>query len=270
MSFASPPGRPVREDRRAARWLLAWIAPVVVGCGMSSSSSTLQAPQTFNFTTQPIVFSPPPKQWLAEGEGSGIRGVRYVKLQSVGEGISIGDFRDLSNRSRRAELATLLAMDPDFASFEYDEAARKAWPRIDAPYSPLETEVAEAVTAALHRADQARRARDYETVREELRAAQTEAERLHFTFEDVIERAIFRPENTTDPSRYKSLVRRETQVAGKPAVVIDCTIDLPEGRRYIRRVYVFHNDHLFVAEFIGLKESLALFDKVVASISFPS
>ena len=30
-----------------------------------------------------------------------------------------------------------------------------------------------------------------------------------------------------------------------------------------------HKDHLFVADFIGLEASLAEFDKVVASISFP-
>jgi hypothetical protein len=46
-------------------------------------------------------------------------------------------------------------------------------------------------------------------------------------------------------------------------------LELPEGRRYLRKAYVMYNDHLFVADFIGFEGSLAVFDKVVASISFP-
>ena len=41
------------------------------------------------------------------------------------------------------------------------------------------------------------------------------------------------------------------------------------SRRYLRKAYVMYNDHLFVADFIGLEGSLAEFDKVVASLSFP-
>ena len=104
---------------------------------------------------------------------------------------------------------------------------------------------------------------------EQVQAAQSAADRLHFSFEEVIDRALFRPETASDPSRYKFTGRRDTRVAGAPAVTLDFTIELPEGRRYLRKVYTFHNDHLFVAEFIGLKDTMPLFDQVVSSISFP-
>ena len=226
--------------------------------------------QTFDFAAQPIAFAQPAKPWESQTQLSGgLRGVRYVKLGSVGEAIGLADYYDVSGRLRRAEFAKLLATDSSNETFEYDHALRKTWARTDKPYSALETEVAEAINSALSRADRARRERDYVTVRSELLAAQAAAERLHFSMQEVIDRAVFRPEATIHASRYKTLGRREAKVGGHPALVLDFMIDLPEGKRYLRKVYVFYNDHLFVAEFIGLEKTLPLFDKVVASITFP-
>lgn len=251
------------------RPLLGAALALVVGCG-DLPSPALAPVQTFDFATQPVAFAPPAKPWEAEKELSGgLRGIRYVKRGSVGEGIGIADYYDVSGRLRRAELAKLLATDSNNETFEYDHALRRTWARTDKPYSALETEVAQAINSALSRANQARKERDYAAVRSELLVAQAAAERLHFSMADVIDRAVFRPEASINASRYETLGRRETKVAGQPALVLDFTIDLPEGRRYLRKVYVFYNDHLFVAEFVGLEKTLPLFDKVVASIAFP-
>lgn len=255
-------------DRRCSLQLLAAFAVLVVGC--RAEKPTLRPAETFTFSAQPISFSPPPQPWVAEGQLSGgLRGVHYVKRGGVGEAIDVADWYDVSGRLRRVELATLAETDPNFETFDFEHALRKAWPRTEKPYSALETEVATDISNALTRARQARQQRDYATVREQVRAAQSAADRLHFSFEEVIDRALFRPEATSDPSRYKFTGRRDTRVAGAPAVTLDYSIELPEGRRYLRKVYTFHNDHLFVAEFIGLKDTLPLFDQVVSSISFP-
>jgi hypothetical protein len=243
---------------------------LVAACSRAPSTPKLAPAQTFNFSAQPVVFAPPAKPWEAEGETSGgLVGVRYVKRGSVGEAIGIADWDDLSRRLRRVELAALLEQASDRRNWEFDHALRKAWPVTDTPYSALETDVARDVTAALRRADAARRGDDPAAVRAELRTALAAAERLHFTFEQVIDRALFDPAKTADPARYRFVARHDLQVAGTPAVAIDYVITLPKGERHMRKVYVMANDHLFVADFIGLEESLPVFDAVVASLSFP-
>lgn len=260
-----------------ARWrtwmLLALLVPVLAACGKAAApvAPALLPAETFNFAPQPISFAPPPAPWAAEREQSGgLVGVRYVKLGSVGEAIGVADHSDVSGRLREPQLTALLAVDSDPNGFEYEKVLRNAWPRTEKPYSDLERAVAERVNEALQRSETARRSGDFNAMRMEVAAALADAQLLHFTLPEVIERAIFKPEQSANAARYKNLGRREIQVAGEPAVVLDLTLDLPEGKRYLRKVYVMHNDHLFAAEFIGLEESLPLFDKVVASITFPS
>ena len=238
-------------------WMLLWLLmPLLAACGKLATPALLP-PQTFNFAPQAISFAPPPAPWAAEREQSGgIVGVRYVKVGSVGEGIGVGDYYDVSGRLREPQLTALLAVDSDPNDFPYSKALRNAWPRTETPYSDLESAVAERVNDALQRAEIARRARDFDAMRMEVAAALADAQLLHFTLKEVIDRAIFKPEQSANAARYKTLGRRDILVAGEPAVVLDLTLDLPEGKRYLRKVYVLHNDHLFIAEFIGLEESL--------------
>ena len=254
--------------RHACALLIA--AALVASCSKTAPTPKLAPAETFNFAAQPVVFSPPPKPWEAEGQTSGgLNGVRYVKRGSVGEAIGVADWIDVSRRLRRAEIAAVLEQNSSRENWGFDRALRKAWPRLDNPYSALESEVARDVTAALHRAQAAQDRNDHATVRAELQTALAASERLHFTFDEVIERALFDPAKTADPGRYRFVGRRDLQIAGAPAVAIDYVIALPEGERFIRKVYTMANDHLFVADFIGLKESLAAFDAVVATLSFP-
>lgn len=245
-------------------------AAIVAACSKAPAPPKLAPAATFNFAAQPVSFSPPPKPWEAEGQTSGgLNGVRYVKRGSVGEAIGIADWNDVSRRLRRAEIAALLEQDSSRANWGFDQALRKAWPPLDNAYSALESDVAREVTDALQRATVARRKDDHAAVRAELQSALAAAERLHFTFDEVIERALFDPARTADPARYRFIARRDLQVAGAPATALDYVITLPEGERHIRKVYTMANDHLFVADFIGLKDSLPVFDAVVASLSFP-
>ena len=194
---------------------------LLAACGDLPSPALLPV-QTFEIATQPIAFAPPAKPWEPERELSGgLRGVRYVKRGSVGEAIGIADSYDVSGRLRRAELAKLLATDSNSETFDYDHALRRTWARTDKPYSALETEVAQAINAALSRANRARKERDYVTVRSELLGAQAAAERLHFSMQEVIDRAVFRPEATIHASRDWGSVVVVTSAAALPATAFD-------------------------------------------------
>lgn len=246
---------------------------LIVGCGRSGKPSqateTLLPPETFEFAPQAVTFSPPPAPWTAENAGSGgLRGVRYVKRGSVGEAIGVADYYDVSQRFRQAALDRLLAADPNLESFAFEHALRDAWCRSN-PYTELERATCSDIDRELNRASAARRARDYDGVRDALASARGHADRLHFTLGDVIEPAMFKPEASENARRYALVGRRDGSIGGEPAVVVDYTIDLPEGRRFIRKAYVMHNSSLYVADFIGLESSLPLFDRVAASISFP-
>jgi len=257
------------------RCIVVLTAALALGCSKQPPSpppapSSAQSPQTFDFAAQAVAFSPPPAPWEAEAELSGgIRGVRYVKRRSVGEAIGVGNYYDVSRRLRGAQIARLLDTDSNIRNLSFDQAMRDAWCATENPYSDLEAEVAAKVNAALNRVVAARRQGDYENVRRELITAQEDAERLHFTFDEVIERALFDPDASSDPARYRFVKRADTTIAGRPGIVLDYMLELREGRRYLRKAYVMHNDHLFVADFIGLETSLAEFDRVVASLSFP-
>jgi len=270
-SSLSCPRRPLRIP---SRWLLAGFAVAAAACG-SSRTPAAAAPQlspaeTFDWSGQSITFAPPSAGWRREGETSGgIKGARFVKERSVGEAIGLGDYYVLADRHRRAQLREMLDTFETYDNgFAWDKAIRGAYAHTDTPFTPLETEIAERINTEIGEAHLAFRTHDRSAARSHLEAALTEAERLHFTLDEVVNRVEFTPERRQEPERYHVLGRREATIAGEPAVIIDYTVTTPERIMTAREAYVVHNSHLFVGTFIGLPESLALFDAVVASIQF--
>lgn len=254
------------QTRYAACAVGALATLVVAGCGQPPPAPR----ETFNWGSQPISFSPPPSGWRREGELSGgLRGVRFIKERSVGEAIGVADYYRLGERDGRARLRELLAKFDRYDRRSFMRALQLVRYRTDEPVSPLEAEVAAAVNAALERASAANLKDDRERAGREVAAALAEADRLRFSLTDVIGVVIFRPERRQEPERYTLLGRRDATIAGQPAVLVDYTFDGPERRYSAREAYVVRNNHLFVATFIGLKENLELFDRVVASIEFP-
>lgn len=266
-------GRPGSDSLACvARVWIAALALLAAACGPGSppGSSSLPPSETFNWSGQAIAFAPPPDGWRREGNTSGgIKGARFVKERSVGEGIDVGEYYRVGERDRRAALQALIdgldAHDPS----EFRKALSLARSRTDDPFSDLEAEVAEGVNAALDRALSAYVNRDVGEARTQLGAALLEAERLRFPLDDVIDAVIFAPERRQEPTRFTLVERRDTQIAGEQAVVVDYTMQQPERLFHGREAYVVHNGHLFVAKFFGRKESLPVFDRVVASIRFP-
>jgi hypothetical protein len=252
---------------------------VLAGPACSSTADTpeppkLLPPETFEWTGQKISFSMPPAGWRREGETSGgVKGVRFVKEQSVGEGIGVGDYYILAERNRGPYLREILANFDTYEtrSFAWDRALRKTYAHTDSPFTAAESEIAAAVNTAVGQADTAFNQGDRTAARSHLESALAETQRLHFSLAEVIERVEFKPERRQEPDRYKVTGRRETVMAGEPAVIVDYTVTVPErARTYAaREAYVVHNSHLFICTFIGLQETLPVFDAIVASIAFP-
>jgi hypothetical protein len=238
----------------------------------TSGPPVLQPRETFDWTGERISFSIPPIGWRREGEtGGGIKGARFVKENSVGEGIGLGDYYILADRNRSAHIKDMLEKFDTFdQGFAWDKALREAYAYTDTPFSSLESEIAERVNSEVGQASAAWRNRDKDAAKAHLEAALAEDSRLHFSLDDVIARVEFKPERRQNPEWYHMLGRRDTTLAGEPAVIVDYTVKVPERIEPFsaREAYVVHNSHLFICTFIGLQESLAVFDAIVASIEF--
>ncbi len=215
----------------------------------------------------------PPAGWRREGETSGgIKGVRFVKERSVGEGIGFGDYYILADRNRSTHIREILEkFDTYDYGFAWGRALREAYAHTDTPFSSLESEIAERVNSEVGQADAAYRNRDRDAAKAHLEAALAETSRLRFSLDEVIARVEFKPERQQNPEYYQMLGRRETTIAGEPAVVVDYTVKVPERPQTYsaREAYFVHNSHLFICTFIGLQESLAVFEAMLASIEFP-
>jgi len=248
------------------------------GCGSGSGLSPaaapeLSPPETFDWIGEAISFSIPPAGWRREGEtGGGVKGVRFVKERSVGEAIGLGDYYILAERNRSSYLEEMLDnFDSYDAGFAWDRALRKTYAHTDTSFTARESEIAAAVNRAVSQADAAFRNRDRVAAKSYLEAALAQSQRLEFSLDDVIDRVEFTPERQQEPENYHVTGRREAVIAGEPAVIVDYTVNVPDrARTYAaREAYVVHNSHLFICSFIGLQESLAVFDAIIASIEFP-
>ena len=244
------------------------------GTQAPATPPVLQPRETFDWTGERISFSMPPTGWRREGETSGgIKGARFVKERSVGEAIGLGDYYVLADRNRSSHIRDILARFDTFdQGFAWDRALRDAYAYTDTPFSALETEIAGRVNNEVGEAKVAWRNSDRDAAKAHLETALAEASRLSFSLGDVIARVEFKPEGRQNPEYYQMLGRRETTIAGEPAVVVDYTVKVPERPQTYsaREAYFVHNSHMFVCTFIGLQESLAVFDAILASIEFPS
>lgn len=259
--------------------LLALVTLAAPSCRSSSSKGAppaapvLQPREAFDWTGEKISFSMPPAGWRREGETSGgIKGIRFVKERSVGEGIGLGDYYILADRNRSPQIREILAkFDTYDYGFAFDRALRETYAHTDTPFSALESEIAQRVNDEVGQANMAWRNRDRDAAKSHLETALAESSRLHFSLDEVVERVEFKPERKQNPEYYRLIGRRETTIAGEPAVIVDYTVKVPERPQTYsaREAYFVHNSHLFICTFIGLPETLAVFDAMLASVEFP-
>jgi hypothetical protein len=91
-----------------------------------------------------------------------------------------------------------------------------------------------------------------------------------YRLEDFIERARAKPEGWTEPDTVRvTPVRPDTLASGYLVQRLDYSIFIKSRWYVAREYYLLENNCMFVAEFLGLQESLPLFECVVESIDFP-
>jgi len=245
---------------------------LVAGCGVGvlPIAENLQAPETFRWKVHPIVFRPPPQGWRREGEnGSGRLGIVFIKTGSVGEAITVGEYYPLAERDRRAELEELAGRVPALDDYTLRRALSLARWRTQDTFTANEAATAAAVNERIDRANLAMFRGNRDEVRWELEGAEAAARSLKYTLEDVVAGVEFRPERRHEPQRYHVTGRSRITIAGQPAIRIDWDHQTDEGLRRCSEVYVMHENHLFIASYIGLAKNLSLYDHVIASILFP-
>jgi len=213
---------------------------VSASCGRTHEAA-LQPREEFHWSRQPISFAPPPENWRREGELSGgVKGIRFVKEGSVGEAITIGEMYAVGERDRTEAIQDLLDHFDGLDRRQFLRQASLARARIDTPYSQQESSVAEGVNAAIDRSTSDYLNGDQAGARTELENALAEAQKLQFSLADLV----------ATPSRSWTSERN--------------------GHVYVNReMYFLRRNHLFTARFIGLNESLPLFERVVATIELP-
>jgi hypothetical protein len=91
-----------------------------------------------------------------------------------------------------------------------------------------------------------------------------------FTLADVLDRVRFDPRDMPKPETVTLEPEVERTVGGYPAVGLDYTWDDGRNTLYGREVYVLVEEHLFVATVLGKSTDISLFERIVATIRFPS
>ncbi len=241
-----------------ARSILCIVA-ALIGC---KTEEPLLPAEVFHWSDRPLSFRPPPAGWRREGELSGgVRGVRFVKERGRGQAITVGELHRPGARDRAPAIAKLIGDLDSLDDRNFLRELQLARARTDEPYSETENAVAHDVNAALDRAMRAHLDGDPNATRQELEAALRAAKRFRLTLEDVV--------GPLRKERFASTSERKLTIGGEPAVAFEWTMQ-HDGRTFHRReAYVMHRNHVFTAHFIGLDESIALFDRVVESIEFP-
>jgi hypothetical protein len=248
---------------------------LVAGCGSGTGGSMSLAgcgpPETFRWCDQPITFAPPLRPWGRDAYGNGPdRGIWFVKERSGGEAIIVAEANLLGDRDRSAALRQLLARLDAYEDHDLNRALTLARWRTDLPLVGNEAEVATAVNFAVDRALTGVIHQDRSEVRMALMEANNAAAHLQVRLDDALASPTFQPERRGRPDRYQVNARERIMVAGEPAERVDYTWRIDDKVLALREVRVMHGNHLFVASIQGAdKRDFGLFDRVVASITFP-
>ena len=250
-------------------WVLASCGP---GGGSSSELAALPPAEVFNWGGQPISVSPPPESWRREkAQSGGLRGVRFIKIGSVGEEIRLAEHYALDERDRCARFSELLSDLDKFDARQFSKALHQTRLYASPPINDREAYLVELANEQLSRArltflrDQPVKARSAVT------RAYEHAVGIRYSLDEVVDRVMFSPDSYDSFGKVEVQSPVEGTLAGEASVSVDFTLDSRDRKILYsgRQVYVMHNNRLFVMTFLGLPENLPLFDQIVGTVSFP-
>lgn len=226
----------------------------------------------FNWGGQPISVSPPPEGWSREkAQSGGLRGVRFIKSGSVGEEIRLAEHYALDDRDRCARFSELLHDLDNLDWNEFSKAVHRTRLYASPPINDQEASLVELANEQLDRARAAFMREQPVEVRTAVARAFEHAVGIRYELDEVVDRVMFSADSYDSFGRVEVQSPVEGDLAGEPSVTVDFTLDSRDRKILYsgRQVYVMHNNRLFVMTFLGLPENLALFDQIVAGVSFP-
>jgi len=237
-------------------------------------AALLPEQEDFDWSDQPIRFSPPPTDWERQREQSGgLFGARFVKYEAGGQAIEVAEFKSVGDRDRCAELSDLHREIEELDAREFARRLQRARPYLGpTAINASERKGFETANRRLDKARDAFRSGKLDESREHISSALWDLNWVRYELPDVIERALFTGKGWGGIGKIELTEPVDTMVAGRPAVILDYTLAPRErpGLLQGRKVYVEHNNRLFVASFQGIEAYLPLFEAMVASVSFPT
>ena len=249
------------------------IAMTVTGCGGEPTPETVELPppETFTWTSgQPISFSPPPRGWeRSRYQNGGTEGVDFVKTGSGGEQILVAERFFVGNRDRCERIQELRRdlNNLDRTTFERDLLRARLY--ADEPFNGNEARMIDVVNYTLDRARDAYQSGDTAIASSELGTALEQAARIRFTIDETVDRALFTADRNPVYPNLEVEQPQAGQLAGEPIVTVNFTFQPRDVPFLGRRIYVLKNNRMFELGYQGREENLPLFERILATITFP-
>jgi hypothetical protein len=227
--------------------------------------------EVFTWTTgQPVSFSPPPEGWnRSRYQNGGAEGADFVLAGSKGEQIYVAERFFLGRRDRCAKIEEMLENLEDYDRAGFLRTIGEARLYAREPYNLHEERTNGVVNYTLQRATEAFSRHDMTTTRAELERALDQAATIRFSVEDTVDEVRFTRERNPV---YPALQVDEPvagDIAGEPALIVKFTFRGHGTPMVGRRVYTVKNNRMFEFGFQGLQENLALFERILDSVTFP-
>jgi len=238
------------------------------GCGTGNDAA--EPEEVFHWVSQPVAFSPPPKQWERQGDNSGgTLGVRFILTGGLGQCVSVAAYRSFDERDRRAAIERLIAQRDSLPSRDFLHELSLARARTDDPISEREAAAAREINRALDRAMTHYLEDVPGFVASDLEAALRAASEYELTLDEVLPRIRLQPERMAEPERWRLGYERDTTIAGYPAFASDDTLVAPERALLYREIFWVVHGCAFKVTYQGMPENLPAFYRLVDSIRFP-
>lgn len=223
---------------------------------------------------QPISFQPPTGWKSGRYQQGGRDGVSYI---DSGQHLAVTEYTKVGALDGCANLQEALSK---FGSAGTESLRRDLQKAVRSPRSVEDTKQAKMLSSLRSHVEKAREALDQNDLsgaRKEIDYALRTRFKYKFKLDDYLDDIMYDRKVGGDLKRVAISLPDELSVGGEPAVSVDYEVDIDAqyatGRlqktEFGRQVYVMNNNRLFIASFQGKRENMALFEKVVASISFP-
>lgn len=223
---------------------------------------------------QPISFKPPIGWQSSRYQQGGRDGVSY---SDSGQHLAVTEYTKVGALDGCANLQDTLSKFGTAGNRTLQKELKSA---VRSPHSVTDRKQAKMLTSLRSHVEKAGEAlgdNDLSGARQEIDYALRTRFKYRFELDDYLDDVMYDREVGGDLKRVAISLPDELSVGGEPAVSVDYEVDIDAqyvtGRlkktEFGRQVYVMNNNRLFIASFQGKRENMALFEKVVDSITFP-